>query len=239
MRYLLLAALFFIALAAQARAQNIPQPELVAATKFAKAGKLGSLGTISRNDPAMPSISSATAFLWNQHVVLYLNENSEHSHDLAQNPKGSFMFSGLTEGYKGDINDQPRITFSGTFHKVGPNDKDYAAIKKSCFAKYPEAARYDGSAAFHDFYFYVMDVTRIRVIMGFGRIYNNLNIAEFWKQFEASPQANSADPRQGIFSLQKAPATGPGAKVTKCTRLPRSTNEKVRIYLEARSFEGV
>lgn len=171
-------------LAPRVQAQGMPPADSYKrAWQFIAAHQLGSLGTISARDPEMPNVSTATYMIRKdtKELVMYLDVNATHSKNMAAKPKVSFMLSDQSKDGPKDLNDRARLTFYGTIRKVDRNSDEHKLLEKRYFAIFPAAVGYQDAAANHDFAFYAFIPTRIFWIEGFGLVYPNIDLSDFWK----------------------------------------------------------
>jgi hypothetical protein len=177
-------ALFALIATCLTLAQGMPeQDSYKRAWKFIRAHQLGSLGTISAQDPEMPNVSTATYMVTKstKEIVMYLDVNAGHAKNMAKQPKISFMLSDQSLTGPKDLNDRARLTFYGKVRKITRESAEFAPLAKQYFKLFPDAVRYQDAAPNHEFAFYAFAPTRIFWIEGFGLVYPNIDLDTFWK----------------------------------------------------------
>ena len=93
--------------------------------------------------------------------LLFLSDLSEHSKNLAQEPRAALVFT--TPESEADPLDRPRVTVLG---RIVQCDKDDGKLRRYV-ARHPAAEQY---RAFRDFHLYRLEVTRVHLVAGFGVI---------------------------------------------------------------------
>jgi len=93
--------------------------------------------------------------------LLFLSDLSEHSKNLAAEPRAALVFTAPES--EADPLDQPRVTVLGRIVRC---DGDEAKLRRYV-ACHPAAEQY---RAFRDFHLYRLEVTRVHLVAGFGVI---------------------------------------------------------------------
>jgi len=93
--------------------------------------------------------------------LLFLSDLSEHSKNLAREPRAALVFT--TAESEADPLDRPRVTVLGRIVRC---DSDEAKLRRYV-ARHPAAEQY---RAFRDFHLYRLEVTRVHLVAGFGVI---------------------------------------------------------------------
>jgi putative heme iron utilization protein len=93
--------------------------------------------------------------------LLFLSDLSEHSKNLAREPRAALVFT--TPESEDDPLDRPRATVIGRIVRC---DGDEAKLRRYV-ARHPAAEQY---RTFRDFHLYRLDVARVHLVAGFGVI---------------------------------------------------------------------
>jgi putative heme iron utilization protein len=93
--------------------------------------------------------------------LLFLSDLSEHSKNLAREPRAALVFA--TPESDADPLDRPRVTVLG---RIVQCDNDDGKLRRYV-ARHPAAEQY---RAFRDFHLYRLEVTRVHLVAGFGVI---------------------------------------------------------------------
>ncbi|MDF2180147.1 DUF2470 domain-containing protein [Aliiglaciecola sp. CAU 1673] len=97
-------------------------------------------------------------------MVFYVSDIAQHARNLQQDPRLSLTL--FQQAEQGDQNEQGRVTLSG---KASPlSDEQSAGYAERYFRLFPDALRYRQA---HDFRFWQLEVTDVRYIGGFGKIF--------------------------------------------------------------------
>lgn len=119
-----------------------------------------SLGTALRSQDGWPYVSLVTAACDHDgSPLLLLSDLSDHTRNLAADPRGSLLF----EAASGRTNPQtgPRVSVLGRIEK-----SHVYRHRRRFLARHPSASLYAG---FGDFFIYKMTVERAHSVAGFGR----------------------------------------------------------------------
>lgn len=131
-----------------------------AARGLMRRARSASLGSAIRSEDGWPYVSLVTvACDHDGSPLLLLSDLSDHSRNLAADPRGSLLF----EAASGRANPQtgPRVSVLGRIEK-----SDVNRHRRRFLARHPSAELYAG---FADFFVYRMAVERAHYVAGFGR----------------------------------------------------------------------
>lgn len=130
----------------------------IAAKTLVREGLTGALATLMPGgDPYCSLVNVATAA--DSAPLFLLSTLAIHTKNLLADPRISLM---LDERKAGDPLEGARIMLAGTVIRT-----DDAAARRRYLARHPEAEQFAG---FKDFGFYRMELSRIHLVAGFGRI---------------------------------------------------------------------
>ena len=93
--------------------------------------------------------------------LLFLSDLSEHSKNLAREPRAALVFTASES--EADPLDRPRVTVLG---RIARCDNDETKLRRYV-ARHPAAEQY---RAFRDFHLYRLEVARVHLVAGFGVI---------------------------------------------------------------------
>jgi putative heme iron utilization protein len=92
--------------------------------------------------------------------LMFLSDLSEHSKNLAKNPRAALVFTAPESAE--DFLDQPRVTVMGRVARIDDETK-----LRRYVARHPAAKQY---RTFSDFHLYRLAVERVHLVAGFGVI---------------------------------------------------------------------
>jgi heme oxygenase (biliverdin-IX-beta and delta-forming) len=93
--------------------------------------------------------------------ILLVSDLAEHAKNLSRDPRGALLIDGT--GGLADPLTGPRATLMGRLEKSGD-----ARLKAQFVARHPPASVYAG---FKDFAIWRMEIERVHLVEGFGRIF--------------------------------------------------------------------
>ena len=130
-----------------------------AAKALLREGLSGALATLmpGSGDPYCSLVNVATAD--DGSPLLLISTLAIHTRNLLADPRASLM---IDERKEGDPLEGARIMLMGTVTRT-----DDLAARQRYLSRHPEAEQF---ANFKDFSFYRMEITRIHLVAGFGRI---------------------------------------------------------------------
>lgn len=131
----------------------------ISARTLLREGLSGALATLmpGTGDPYCSLVNIATAA--DGAPLLLLSTLAIHTKNLLADPRASLM---IDERKEGDPLEGARIMLMGTMTAT-----DDPAARRRYLARHPEAEQFAG---FKDFSFYRMEIARIHLVAGFGRI---------------------------------------------------------------------
>lgn len=121
----------------------------------------GTLATLTDEGAPFASLVTFAVDTQNQPLLL-LSKLARHTRNLTRDPRASLL---IVEPSDGDAQARARVTLSGHVVLVDPTQSTIA--RKNFLQRHPAAAAY---VDFADFRFYVMSLSGLHVVEGFGRI---------------------------------------------------------------------
>lgn len=122
--------------------------------------------------------------------LLLLSRLAVHTRNLEGNPKASLLMI-APGGEGGDPLAGSRITVEGEALRLAPDDPRTAEARRRFLSRHPEA---EGYAGFADFGFFRLEVAKVHLVAGFGRIHSlgqdeilvGKDLADAFREAEAS-----------------------------------------------------
>jgi putative heme iron utilization protein len=129
------------------------------ARSLLRRSRQGALATLmaGTGDPYCSLVNIAS--YWDGSPILLISTLAIHTRNLKADPRASLM---IDERKEGDPLEGARIMLMGTAAPTGDE-----AARRRYLARHPEAEQFAG---FKDFSFYRMEISRIHLVAGFGRI---------------------------------------------------------------------
>lgn len=143
---------------------------------------VGTLCTLAREPEGHPYGSLVTFALDAGKPVFLISELAEHTKNLRADARASLV---VAESHAGDPLANGRVTLVGACSPVAAAVRAQAV--QAYLARYPDASYYDG---FKDFAYWVLEVTMVRYIGGYGRM--SWLSAEAWLAAVPDPIAGEA-----------------------------------------------
>lgn len=132
------------------------------ARTLVESGSSGTLCTLARAPAGYP-YGSLVSFALDEHrPVFSLSALAEHTRNLQGDPRASLL---VGERRPGDPLANGRVTLIGPCAPAGEAERD--RVRAAFLARHPGAERY---ASFGDFSFWVLEVSAVRYIGGYGRM---------------------------------------------------------------------
>jgi heme iron utilization protein len=134
--------------------------EIEEAAQIVRRARHASLGTLTPE--GAPYVSLVACAGLGPRPLLLLSKLAEHTKNLLDRPDVSLLY---VDGAASDPLAAGRVTVLGRCSLVGAEN---VAECRACFlSRHPSASQYVG---FGDFAFYVVELTALRVVFGFGRM---------------------------------------------------------------------
>jgi putative heme iron utilization protein len=138
------------------------QPAAVEARRLIRGASAATLATQAEGQPFASLVTPAAAP--DLSVLLWLSTLSEHTRQLAREPRCALLFAGAQEGPNPQT--APRVTVTGVAERLEPGAAEEPALKARWLARHPYAALYAG---FGDFALWRIRPAAALLVGGFAR----------------------------------------------------------------------
>jgi putative heme iron utilization protein len=162
------------------------QPAAVEARRLVRGAAVATLATQAEGQPFASLVTPAAAP--DLGVLLWLSTLSEHTRQLAREPRCALLFQGRAEGPNPQT--APRVTLTGTAERLEPGTGEEPSLKARWLARHPYAALYAG---FADFALWRIRPAAALLVGGFARA-TRLRQSEFLPDPAAVAAVAEAEP---------------------------------------------
>jgi len=101
----------------------------------------------------------------NNNPIIYISTIAQHTKNVIADSK--VCLTVLEEAKGDDKQAKGRVSVLADALKIDKDSEEFKTVSEKYFKSFPKAVEY---ASFHDFFFFRLDVKRIRYIAGFGKI---------------------------------------------------------------------
>lgn len=147
--------------------QTAPFDPAAAAIDVLRRAATGALATLTpAGTPFASFVTVGTA--GNGAPLLLLSRLAVHTRNLDADGRASLLMI-APGGEGGDPLAGSRITVEGRAHRLDPAAPELATVRRRFLSRHPEA---EGYAGFADFGFFRLDLEKVHLVAGFGRIHS-------------------------------------------------------------------